>query len=139
MADLGHAGTVIFPRLRKPTLRSSWKPCAGIWPPAPSPFKDLFDQENRAALGEASHVGLLWALEHLAWSREHFAMAAKMLAGLAEIDPGWEAGRVTTRPAESLRGVSSFRAFGSRKSLTTTVWKRSRRCWPPLPERFGRY
>ena len=71
----------------------------------PSPFKDLFDQENRAALGEASHVGLLWALEHLAWSREHFAMAAKMLAGLAEIDPGWEAGRVTTRPAESLRSL----------------------------------
>ena len=71
----------------------------------PSPFKDLFDQENRVALGEASHVGLLWALEHLAWSREHFSMATKILAGLAEIDPGWEAGRVTNRPAESLRSL----------------------------------
>ena len=65
----------------------------------PSPFKDLFSQEGDALFGGTPHTGLLWALELLAWSPDHFARVAKYLARLAEIDPG---GQVANRPAASL-------------------------------------
>ena len=65
----------------------------------PSPFEDLFIQEGNALFGGTPHTGLLWALELLAWSRDHFARVAKILARLAEIDPG---GQVSNRPAASL-------------------------------------
>ena len=69
---------------------------------SPSPFTDLFAQEGDGGgiVGEAAHPGLLWALETLAWSGEHFSRAAKALARLAELDPG---GQWSNRPAESLR------------------------------------
>lgn len=68
---------------------------------SPSPFTDLFAQEDNSGVGfgEAAHCGLLWALETLAWSEEHFPRAARALACLAEIDPG---GRLSNRPNESL-------------------------------------
>ncbi len=68
---------------------------------SPSPFTDLFAQEDNSGrgLGEAAHCGLLWALETLAWSEEHFPRATQALARLAEIDPG---GRLSNRPDESL-------------------------------------
>lgn len=65
----------------------------------PSPFGDLFAQEEDALFAGTPHTGLLWALELLAWSPDHFARAAKCLARLAEIDPG---GQVANRPAASL-------------------------------------
>ena len=65
----------------------------------PSPFEDLFPQEGDALFGGTPHTGLLWALELLAWSPDHFARVAKYLARLAEIDPG---GQVANRPAASL-------------------------------------
>ena len=63
----------------------------------PSPFKDLFAQEGNGLFGGVPHTGVLWALEHLAWSRDHFARVARILARLAEMDPG---GQVSNRPAE---------------------------------------
>lgn len=60
------------------------------------------DQEGDALFSSSPHTGLLWALELLAWSRDHFALAVESLAGLAEIDPG---GRLGNRPAASLRDV----------------------------------
>ena len=69
---------------------------------SPSPFTDLFAQESDGGgiVGEAAHPGLLWALEMLAWSEEHFSRSAKALARLAELDPG---GQLSNRPSESLR------------------------------------
>ena len=71
---------------------------------APSPFTDLFAQESDGGgiVGEAAHPGLLWALEMLAWSEEHFSRSAKALARLAELDPG---GQLSNRPAESLSSL----------------------------------
>lgn len=45
------------------------------------------------------HYHLLWALERLAWSQEHFGRVTGLLARLAEIDPG---GRMRNRPFNSL-------------------------------------
>ena len=68
----------------------------------PSPFQDLFAQEGTGIFGGAPHAGLLWALECLAWSQDHFARVARILARLAEIDPG---GQVSNRPMESLKSL----------------------------------
>ena len=68
----------------------------------PSPLKDTFAQEGDGLLGGVPHTGLLWALELLAWSRDHFSRVAKILARLSEMDPG---GQVSNRPAESLRSL----------------------------------
>ena len=68
----------------------------------PGPFNDLFAQEGDGLFGGVPHTGLLWALEYLAWSQDHFARVAKILARLAEIDPG---GQVSNRPAESLKSL----------------------------------
>lgn len=65
-----------------------------------TPFSDLFGQEGDGLFGGAPHCGLLWALELLAWSSDHFSRVASALARLAEIDPG---GRTSNRPAASLR------------------------------------
>ena len=65
----------------------------------PSPYVELFAQDRDPLFGGTPHAGLLWALEKLAWSQDYFARVAKVLARLAEIDPG---GRVVNRPAESL-------------------------------------
>ena len=48
------------------------------------------------------HTGLLWALENIAWSPEHFSLAVEQLARLAEVDPG---GRLSNRPAASLADI----------------------------------
>ena len=64
----------------------------------PECFKELFAQEGGALL-ENYHTGLLWALERLAWSQDHFARVAKVLAQLGELDPG---GRSSNRPSGSL-------------------------------------
>ena len=67
-----------------------------------SPFQDLFAQEGEGLFGRVPHTGVLWALETLAWSRDHFARVAKILAQLAEMDPG---GQVSNRPIESLKSL----------------------------------
>ena len=53
----------------------------------------------RATAEPSRHHHLLWALERLAWSPEHFGRVTGLLARLAEIDPG---GRMRNRPFNSL-------------------------------------
>jgi hypothetical protein len=48
------------------------------------------------------HTGLLWAIEVVAWSPEHFGQAVDLLARLDELDPG---GRLSNRPAGSLADI----------------------------------
>jgi hypothetical protein len=61
------------------------------------------DNEESGSLSISSpHTGLLWALEGLAWSSEHFGQVVEQLARLAEVDPG---GRLSNRPAGSLASI----------------------------------
>ena len=62
-------------------------------------FEDLFAQEGDILFTSTPHTGVLWALESLGWSADHFARVAKILARLAELDPG---GQVANRPINSL-------------------------------------
>ena len=66
---------------------------------SPNPFKELFDQEGDAIFTATPHTGMLWALECLAWSEDHFSRVAKIFARLAELDPR---GQVSNRPINSL-------------------------------------
>ncbi len=68
----------------------------------PCPFEELFAQEGDGLLVGAPHNGLLWALERLAWSQDYFARVARVLARLAEIDPG---GQTSTKPARTLESL----------------------------------
>ena len=69
---------------------------------SPSSFGDLFAEEGDVLFGGTLHAGLLWALERISWSQEHFTRAAKILALLAAIDPG---GWLSNRPSGSLRSL----------------------------------
>lgn len=51
------------------------------------------------------HTAVLWALETVAWSPEHFDDAVDVLARLAALDPG---GRLANRPARSLAEIVSL-------------------------------
>ena len=64
-------------------------------------FADPKDQSAMFTAG-SPHVHLLWALETLAWSPDHFGAAVDVLAGLAEIDPG---GGLSNRPSSSLTEI----------------------------------
>lgn len=64
------------------------------------------DNEGDFLTVSSPHTGLLWALESLAWSPEHFPLAVEQLARLAEVDPG---GRLSNRPRASLADV--FRSW----------------------------
>ena len=65
-------------------------------------FEELFAQEDGQDFygARVCHAGLLLALERLAWSSEHFAQVAGILAHLAELDPG---GGEANRPGKRLR------------------------------------
>lgn len=66
-------------------------------------IRHMFADENDDGLHASSpHSSLLWALEVLAWSPEHFGSALDILARLDEIDPG---GRLSNRPIASLTGI----------------------------------
>ncbi|HUF69219.1 MAG TPA: hypothetical protein VMM79_11315 [Longimicrobiales bacterium] len=52
--------------------------------------------------GGSAHSSLLWAVEGIAWSTDHLARAALLLARLSTLDPG---GRLVNRPSASLRDV----------------------------------
>lgn len=60
------------------------------------------DGEGNALTASSPHTGLLWALETVVWSAEHFSQAVEQLARLAEADPG---GRLSNRPVASLASV----------------------------------
>lgn len=52
--------------------------------------------------GSSPHTYVLWALETLAWSSNHFGAAIDLLARLDALDPG---GRLSNRPFNSLAGI----------------------------------
>ncbi len=68
--------------------------------PAMAVFQDGGD--FNPLFSSSGHSWLLWALEVVAWSPEHFGQAIDVLAQLAEFDPG---GRMSNRPSESLARI----------------------------------
>jgi hypothetical protein len=74
--------------------------CGGDSPVIETMFTD--DRSVSPMFMRAAHPPLLWALELLAWSPEHFAEAVYLLARLTEIDPG---GQLMNRPANSLADI----------------------------------
>ena len=68
----------------------------------PPVIKSVFDEEHGGIAVSSPHVDILWALERVAWSTDHFAHVAHLLAELAELDPG---GRLANRPLASLIGL----------------------------------
>ena len=68
----------------------------------PSPFKELFGQGGDPLFSGTPYVGLLGALERMAWSADHFASVAMILVCLAEYEPD---NNVRNRPTESLRSL----------------------------------
>ena len=66
------------------------------------PVMKLFRPERDPHFSSSDHIGLLWALETLAWSEDLLGRVALVLARLAEIDPG---GRTMNRPRNSLRDI----------------------------------
>lgn len=59
-------------------------------------------EESGIFSGGTPHSSLLWALECVSWSPDHFGRAVDLLARLDEIDPG---GRMSNRPAASLAAI----------------------------------
>ena len=68
----------------------------------PSPFAELFGQGGDPLFAGMPHAGLLWALERMAWSVDHFSRVARILARLAEYEPESNNGN---RATESLRSL----------------------------------
>lgn len=68
----------------------------------PSPFHELYAQEGNAITGSNYMVGLLWALETLAWDEQYLVRVCVVLAELASIDPG---GQYANRPGNSLADI----------------------------------
>ena len=68
----------------------------------PSPYAELFGQGGDPLFAGMPHTGLLWALERMAWSVDHFSRVAMILARLAEYEPESNNGN---RPTESLRSL----------------------------------
>ena len=80
----------------------SLTPWSEICGPVPPPFKELFGQGGDPLFSGMPYVGLLGALERMAWSADHFARVAMILARLAEYEPD---NNVRNRPTESLRSL----------------------------------
>lgn len=64
--------------------------------------RPVFDERENFFAPTSPHVGLLWALETLAWDPELLLRVSMCLARLAEIDPQ---GRLQNRPINSLRSI----------------------------------
>ena len=65
-------------------------------------FAGIFSEGKGLLSPTSHHVGLLWALETLAWSPRYLRRVCLALARLASIDPG---GKLTNRPLASLRDI----------------------------------
>lgn len=69
---------------------------------AQQPFVSVFAQESPGIGGQNYMTGLLWGLESLAWSPDYLVQVVRLLAGLAERDPG---GNWGNRPLNSLQTI----------------------------------
>lgn len=67
---------------------------------------DMFEEKPGFDDPVASHTGLLWALEELAWMPSYFRNACLLLYKLATLDPG---GSLSNRPLNSLTEI--FKAW----------------------------
>ena len=83
----------------------------------------LFSDGQETSFGSCPHVGLLAALECLAWSKDHLPRVVSALAELDERDPaserrtpGHQPSRVLNRPLRSLKAV--FRGWLPETSAT---------------------
>lgn len=65
-------------------------------------IKPIFEEQKGFVTSHSYHVGVLWALETLAWDPDYLLRAATCLARLAAIDPG---GSTSNRPINSLRAI----------------------------------
>ena len=67
------------------------------------PFTELFAQESTGGItGRNYMIGLLWALEGLAWDEKYLVRSCIVLGGLANDDPG---GNYANRPKNSLATI----------------------------------
>jgi transcriptional regulator with XRE-family HTH domain len=64
------------------------------------PIAALFGSDGDPMFGSEHLSNLLWALESLVWATEYLGRISNILARLDQLDPG---GRLTNRPANSLR------------------------------------
>ncbi|MBD7923847.1 hypothetical protein [Xanthomonas bonasiae] len=71
----------------------------GLLATDPSLLLPIFEGGDDAMFGHVYYLGMLRALEVLAWDPERLSRVALLLARLAAIDPG---GRLSNRPIESL-------------------------------------
>lgn len=83
----------------------------------------LFTGDEDTMFSSPPYIGLVWALEALAWSRDHVGRVAPLLAQLDGVDPASElrskegrGGRVAHRPLSSLKGI--FRSWLPQTSAT---------------------
>lgn len=99
--DLWNSLSSVLPRLAEAAPRAFLdgvrEATAGPAPVIAAMFTDKGPASPTAELSRHHH--LLWALERIAWSAEDLGRAARVLARLAEIDPG---GRMRNRPLNSL-------------------------------------
>ena len=65
-------------------------------------IRPIFSEREDFFAPASAHIGVLWALELLAWNENHLLRAAMCLAKLAAVDPG---GKLVNRPINSLRDV----------------------------------
>ena len=72
----------------------------------PPEIMDMFKEKPGFVVPMASHTGLLWALEELAWMPLYFKNACLILHKLATLDPG---GILANRPLNSLKEI--FKAW----------------------------
>jgi len=83
----------------------------------------LFTDHGSAMFHASPHLGLLHALEVLAWSRDHVGRVVSLLAHLERVDPGSplrttaeDGGRLANRPSTSLKAI--FRSWQPQTSAT---------------------
>jgi hypothetical protein len=65
-------------------------------------IKPIFEEHKGLLTSHNFHLGVLWALETLAWEPSLLLRSTVCLARLAEIDPG---GTLSNRPINSLRSI----------------------------------
>jgi hypothetical protein len=69
-------------------------------------------QSSNALYAAPSHSGLLWALEVVSWSPDHFGAVVELVARWASVDPG---GRYSNRPEATL--TAFFRGWYPQSSV----------------------
>lgn len=86
----------------------------GLEQPKPV-LANLFANGEDRTFGSHYHTGLLWALERLAWSSDHFGRVVPILARLDQVDPESE-----LRPVEKQHVRSSHRPLSVLKEVFRT-------------------